>query len=231
MDFLPPPLIRCEYRRQDTVVVSRYSEKIAYDDRLAVVPIVRKPSNAAHTIKDYRSIQSMQLPDDFVSTRHSHGGHANLSEIDHREFQSTTVPHSRIGLWHHSCQPGILAGLREVLRERPHDLTNEDFFKIGGLTALDSPLSAENGRDHEIAVRTEVINGKKVLVYESWRANDLKHDVYRAEPHPEDFQLRIVFFPNELKGTVDVVWLRSPIADFHKNAAKFNKSLESIKWR
>jgi hypothetical protein len=186
-------------------------------------------TNSPTTLNDYGSIKSMDLPGNLVADNSaSDAGYLNLGEGDPRNFKSKTDQSTTLGIWNTTLPRGEVDKARDILKKPPHDLTDDEYFKVSGLMPP-GPWSGD-GRNHEISLRLDEINGKKALVYDYWRAKDLSQDGPFAKPGPNDLRGRVVFVPNDATGKVDVLYLRTSQREFTAASAEFKKSLDSIKW-
>lgn len=198
-------------------------------DRLADARMGEKDQSTTR-FENYGSVRSIDLPGRMIEQKSaSDAGYLNLDESDPRQFVSRDQPPMSLGLWHNKLGQDSVQGLREVFSKPPHNLSDDEYFKISGMM-LPGPWSG-NGRNHEIGLSTIEINGKKAIVYDCWRTKDMQRDSFDVKPLPEDQRVRVVMFPNEATGKVDVVWMQSSFADFDKAKDKFDTSLKSIKWK
>lgn len=180
-----------------------------------------KPSR----LNDYGSIASMDLPDGFHQTETGRGfGDNNRSAP--KEFRSET---ETIGAWNNRIPETSKTALEDLLKKTPHSLSDDEYFSISELMAP-GPWSGD-GRNHELGLRLEEFNGKKALVYDYWKTRDISRDGPLAKPEADDIRGRVVFFPNEKTGRVDVLWMRSQYEDFENASKKFNRTLNSIEWK
>lgn len=118
------------------------------------------------------------------------------------------------------------AGVHEVLQKPPHKLTDDEYFKI---SAVMTPGPwAGDGRNHEMSLKTEVINGRKALVYDYYRIKDSTKDSFDAKPGPGDMRGRVVFFANEKTRRVEAFWIQTSTVDFPQKSAEFERHLRTI---
>ncbi len=183
------------------------------------------------TLQDYGSIRSMDLPPTYVlKSSPGDAGYLNLDENEPRLFASRALPDAIISAWSNNFSKESAPGLTEVMQKSPHALSNDEYFRISGLLAPGGPW-AQNGRNHEISMTTQDIAGKRAIVYDYWRTRDMARDKFDAKPMPEDLRGKVVFFPNQATGKVDVVWTQTQVKEFEKSQDDFEKALKSIKWK
>lgn len=213
------------------VELSQTTLDLARDTRLAWSPQSGGKMSANDSkLEDYGSIQMMSLPDEFIrNTEPSDAGYLNLGDDDPRVFNSKLNDSTKIGAWHSNFPSSLNSGLHDVLQKPPHNLSDDEYFKISGLMSP-GPWSGD-GRNHELSMKSQEINGKKAIVYDYWKSKDPSHDSFDSKPGVDDIRGRVVFFPNEKTNKVDILWLQAPISDFEKKATDFDQSLKQIKWR
>jgi hypothetical protein len=185
-------------------------------------------NSGAATIQDYGSISSMKLPKGFVAdTQPRDAGYLNLGDGDPRLFKSP--PNSSLGVWNAELSQSVSGPLREIFQKPGHKLSDDEYFKISSM--MSPGPWALDGRNHEISISSVNIGGRNAIVYDSWRTADPRKDGFDAKPQPNDLQTRVVFFPNNSSGKLDVAWMQAPVDKFAASAVEFDKSLQSIKWK
>lgn len=224
---------------QDITSQSRESPAvIKFTDVLAQAPDIldyRKGGNVAtmsgaEKVQDYGSIVSMELPKGFVlDSRPVDAVYLNLGDDDPRRFKSSQQPDSSLGLWHTALPQSVCEPLRQLLQRPAHQLSDVEYFKISSI--MSPGPWAGDGRNHELSMATADINGKRAIVYDSWRTADPARDGFDAEPQPDDLRTRVVFFQNSASGKLDVAWMQAPVGKFDASAQEFDRSLRSIKWK
>lgn len=180
------------------------------------------------TIQDYGSISSMKLPKGFVADAQPRdAGYLNLGDGDPRLFKSPSD--SSLGVWNTELPQAVSAPLKEIFQKPGHKLSDDEYFKISSM--MSPGPWALDGRNHEISISSANIGGKQAIVYDSWRTADPRKDGFDAKAQPNDLQTRVVFFPNNSSGKLDVAWMQAPVDKFTASAVEFDKSLQSIKWK
>ena len=224
---------------QDIISQSRESVAvIKFTDVLAQAPDAhdfRKGGtvatmSGAPKVQNYGSIGSMELPAGFVLDNHPvDAGFLNLGDDDPRRFKSGLQPDSSLGLWHTGLPQSVGEPLRQLLQRAPHQLSDDEYFKISSI--MSPGPWAGDGSNHELSMATTDINGKRAIVYDSWRTADPARDGFDAKPQPDDLRTRVFFFPNIASGKLDVAWMQAPVGKFETSAQEFHRSLRSIKWK
>lgn len=102
--------------------------------------------------------------------------------------------------------------MKPVINSKPHHINDDEYFKIAGMMTP-GPWSA-GGHMHELDLRTEQLNGKKVIVYDTWRPADPSKDSFDAKPTANDIRSRTVFVPDEKSGTVHIYWMDAKNSEF-----------------
>jgi hypothetical protein len=151
-----------------------------------------------------------------------------------REFASSSNPDARLSVWTTNLPDSSRSNMRaamDVLNKPPHQLTNDEYFKIAGLLPP-GPWTGD-GRWHELedTLHTENLNGKTVIVFDHWRSSDVSQDSPFSQPTNNDIKSRVVVAPNEKNNSVDVIWSQSRISDFDKQNQTLDASLKSIHWQ
>lgn len=121
-----------------------------------------------------------------------------------------------------------MPALHNILQKPPHVLSDDDYFN--GVLPLMTPGAAwsGDGRNHELSLKTETINGRRAIVYDYFRMKDATKDSFDAKPGPDDLRGKVVFFANETTGKVDIFWMQAPQKDFAKRSAEFDEMLKKV---
>lgn len=180
-------------------------------------------------LKSFGSISSMDIPGGYRPVAYqADTEHLSMDEAP-RLFQSEGESASTIGAWHrHLGQSQATENLKEISAGPPHALSDDEYFKISDL--MTPGPWAGNGRGHEISMRTDVVNGRNVIVYDYWKGKDQAKDTFESRLGPDDIRCRVVFAPDEKTNRVDILWLQAPNMAFDVKAAQFDRALESIRW-
>ncbi|MCC7530502.1 MAG: hypothetical protein IT342_18400 [Candidatus Melainabacteria bacterium] len=187
-------------------------------------------TNSPHTVKDFGSIQSMEVPKAYGRMRvPADTGYINMDEAP-KLFQQQGAPDSKIGVWNRDLNnPQTFANLKEIFGKPAHALTDDEYFKISDIMNP-GPWSG-NGRGHEISMSSTKVNGKDAIVYDYWMGKDPAKDTPMSKLGSDDIRCRVVFVPNERTNKVDVLWMRAPNNEFDQKAREFDNSLRSIRWK
>lgn len=187
-------------------------------------------TNSPHTVENFGSIQSMDLPNGYGRMRvPADTGYISMDEAP-KLFQKQGDAESKVGVWNRDLNnPQTFANLKEIFAKPAHNLTDEEYFKISDIMSP-GPWSG-NGRGHEMSMSTAKVNGKDAIVYDYWMGKDPAKDTPMSKLGNDDIRCRVVFVPNERTNKVDVLWMRAPNNQFDQKAREFDNSLQSIRWK
>lgn len=190
------------------------SESIVIREKGAGAKMNTDETSKNGEVTDRGQISRMRLPQGWLPNQKQEGVVGNSSYIDYCSPASKEIKLS----FFYRGRPVSAASaetFHELLNKPAHTLTPAEIKSIGEIMR-----DRKNPADFQmLSARTEVLNGKKVLVVEG-RYNEIQQDTYA------------VFVDADGKGkAVQEIYFQAPKADYMKHSKEAKDSIKTIEWK